>query len=61
MLTLKDLAYPNYFLGMEVNSVHNGIHLFETKYVKDLLQNFEMEEANSLVTPLMSVCKLSTT
>lgn len=46
---------------MEVKSVHNGIHLSQTKYAKDLLQIFEMEEANSLVTPLICGRKLSAT
>lgn len=35
--SLKDLGQLHYFLGLEVRNFSRGIFVFQTKYIKDLL------------------------
>ncbi|XP_050890359.1 uncharacterized mitochondrial protein AtMg00810 [Lathyrus oleraceus] len=57
---LKQLGKPEYFLGLEVAYQANGsIILTQTKYIRDLLSRFHMEEANGVPSPMLSNSKLS--
>lgn len=54
MFTFKDLGMLNFFLGIEVLSVHDGLLLSQTKYIKDLLYKAKMRDAKHLPTPMIS-------
>lgn len=56
---LKDLGKLNYFLGIEVNHVHNGIILTQEKYASDLLKRVGMMNCKAATTPLAVSEKLS--
>jgi hypothetical protein len=56
---LKDLGRLNYFLGIEVNHVHNGIILTQEKYASDLLKKVGMNNCKAVSTPLVVSEKLS--
>ena len=58
-LALKDHGDLNYFLGIEVNKVHNGIVLSQSKYVSDLLKRVGMSDCKLVTTPLSTSEKLS--
>ncbi|RVW56384.1 Retrovirus-related Pol polyprotein from transposon RE1 [Vitis vinifera] len=57
--TLKDLGEVNYFLGIQVRHTTEGLHLSQTKYIKDLLCKAKMQFAKSSSTPMTSGLKLS--
>jgi len=58
--SLKDLGTLDYFLGIEVKHSPNGsLHLSQSKYIKDLLAKANMENANSMASPMASSTKLS--
>ena len=56
---LKDLGELHYFLGIEVNKVHDGIILSQGKYVNELLQRVGMTQCKPVSTPLSTSEKLS--
>ena len=41
------------FLGMQLKSTKNGLHLSQRRYVADLLRRFNMEDCSGSVTPLV--------
>ncbi|XP_019438953.1 PREDICTED: uncharacterized protein LOC109344654 [Lupinus angustifolius] len=56
---LKDLGALDYFLGIEIQKLPNGsLLLVQSKYIKDLLQKFHMDNMKSLPTPMVGGCKL---
>lgn len=56
---LKDLGDLNYFLGIEVNKVRDGIILTQDKYASDLLKKVGMSDCKPISTPLSTSEKLS--
>ncbi|KAM6554399.1 hypothetical protein CsatB_015161 [Cannabis sativa] len=57
--SLKDLGDLSYFLGIEVKTTPQGLHLSQSKYIRDLLIKSQMEDAKPLPTPMVSSLKLS--
>lgn len=55
---LKDLGDLNYFLGIEVNKVKNGILLTQEKYANDVLRRVGMLNCKPVSTPLSTSEKL---
>jgi hypothetical protein len=49
---LKDLGDLNYFLGIEVNKIQNGLVLMQEKYATDILQRTDMVNCKPVSTPL---------
>ena len=50
----------SYFLGIEVySSPSSGLHLFQKKYISDLLKRAGMSLAKLMPTPMISSLKLS--
>ncbi|KAJ3698209.1 hypothetical protein LUZ61_001914 [Rhynchospora tenuis] len=49
---IKDLGPLHYFLGIAVNNNSKGMHLSQSKYIKDLLQRTNMLSAKPTTTPL---------
>lgn len=55
---LKDLGDFNYFLGLKVTSSVEGLHLSQTKYIRDLLKKAQMLHCKRCQTPMSSIEKL---
>lgn len=56
---LKDLGNLNYFLGIQVNEVADGILMSQEKYASDFLKRVGMETCKPIPTPLALSDKLS--
>jgi len=48
----------NYFLGLQVKQLKDGIFLNQAKYCKDLLRKFEMDKCKPISTPFSTSCHL---
>lgn len=55
---LKDLGDFNYFLTLKVTPSVEGLHLSQTKYIRDLLKKAQMLECKGCQTPMSSIEKL---
>jgi hypothetical protein len=53
------LGELSFFLGLQVNQTKNGIFVSQTKYIKDMLKKFQMEDSKPMSTPMVIGCKLS--
>ena len=56
--SLKNLGAPNYFLGVEIVPIKSGLFLSQHKFIRELLERFEMEGAKPAPTPLASTATL---
>jgi histone deacetylase 1/2 len=56
---VKDLGTLHYFLGVEVQSISDGIALTQRKYATDLLRRVNMQTCKSVTTPMSSADRLS--
>ncbi|RVW76635.1 Retrovirus-related Pol polyprotein from transposon RE1 [Vitis vinifera] len=56
--SLKDLGEVHYFLGIQVSHTNNGLHLSQTKYIRDLLQKTKMVHCKLARIPLPTGLKL---
>ncbi|KAL0345417.1 UNVERIFIED_CONTAM: Retrovirus-related Pol polyprotein from transposon TNT 1-94 [Sesamum radiatum] len=50
---MTDLGEMSYFLGLEVRQSEDGIFISQHKYVKDLLEKYNMKECNAIRTPMI--------
>eukprot|EP00253_Pinus_taeda_P028288 PITA_28288 len=57
MSLLGELAY---FLGLQIQQNEGGIFLSQTKYLKQILKKYGMEDAKPVCTPMVTGCSLST-
>lgn len=48
----------NYFLGLEINQISNGIFIHQSKYTKELLKKFEFESVKEKTTPMSTTTSL---
>jgi len=53
------LGEMNFFLGLQITQTKKGIFISQTKYVKELLRKFGMEDSKPMNTPMATKCKLS--
>ena len=58
VFALKDLGLLAYFLGVEVCYTDHGMHLSQTKYIKDLLSRALMQDCKGTDTPFSTGLKL---
>ena len=56
MSTLGELTF---FLSLQVSQSEKGIFISQTKYIKEMLKKFKMEEHKPISTPMVTGCKLS--
>ena len=53
------LGELTFFLGLQVYQTNEGIFISQTKYIKDILKFFKMEDSKHVGTPMITGCKLS--
>ncbi|KAH9691439.1 hypothetical protein KPL70_016106 [Citrus sinensis] len=58
VFALKDLGLVAYFLGVEVCYTAQGMHLSQTKYIKDLISKASMQSCKGSDTPFSTGFKL---
>ena len=49
----------NFFLGLQIHQLDDGIFISQTKYAKDLIKKFGLESAKHAKTPMSTTCKLT--
>jgi hypothetical protein len=47
------------FLGLHICQRHQGIFISQTKYIREMLKRFRMEDCKPITTPMQTNCKLS--
>lgn len=57
--SLKNLGKPHYFLGVELIPTSVGMLLSQHKFIRDILERFEMEGAKPAPTPLSQSASLT--
>ena len=55
MSMMGDLTY---FLGLQVSQRNDGIFIFQSKYLRDLLKKYRLEDASTAKTPMATATKL---
>jgi hypothetical protein len=53
------LGELSFFLGLQISQTNKGIFISQTKYIKEMLKKFEMEDCKPVSTPMVTGCKLS--
>jgi len=51
-LEMKDLGLMSYFLGLEVHQTQDEIFMSQSKYARDMLKIFSMENCTPIATPI---------
>ena len=54
------LGELTFFLGLQISQRTEGIFIAQTKYIKEMLKKFKMEDCKLVSTPMITSCKLST-
>jgi hypothetical protein len=52
------LGELNFFLGLQISQLDEGIFISQTKYIKEMLKKFGMEDCKPVSTPMVTGCKL---
>ena len=52
------LGELNFFLGLQVYQIDEGIFISQTKYIKDMLKKFKMKDSKLVSSPMVTNCKL---
>ena len=53
------LGELSFFLGLQISQLDEGIFISQTKYIKEMLKKFKMEDCKPVSTPMVTGCKLS--
>ena len=56
---MSKLGELTYFMGLQVYQSNKGIFISQTKYIKDMLNKFKMEDSKPINTPMIIGCELS--
>jgi hypothetical protein len=52
------LGELSFFLGLQIRQSNQGIFISQTKYIREMLKRFGMEDCKSVITPMQTGCKL---
>jgi hypothetical protein len=52
------LGELSFFLGLQIRQSNQGIFIYQTKYIREILKRFRMEDCKPVVTPTQTSCKL---
>jgi hypothetical protein len=47
-----------FFLGLHICQRNQGIFIYQTKYIIEMLKRFRMEDCKLVTTPMQTSCKL---
>jgi hypothetical protein len=53
------LGELSFFLGLQIRQSNQGIFISQTKYIREMLKRFGMEDCKLVITPMQTSCKLS--
>jgi hypothetical protein len=53
------LGELSFFLGLQIRQINQGIFISQTKYIREILTRFRMEDCKPFITPMKTSCKLS--
>jgi hypothetical protein len=53
------LGELSFFLGLQIRQSNQGIFISQTKYIREMLKSFGMEDCKPVITPMQTSCKLS--
>jgi hypothetical protein len=53
------LGELSFFLGLQIRQRNQGIFISQTKYIREMLKRFEMEDCKPIITPMQTSCKLN--
>ena len=48
-----------FFLGIQINQCKDGVYVHQSKYTKELLKKFKLEDCKKMNTPMHPTCTLS--
>ena len=48
------LSEMTYFLGLQTSQQDKGIFIYQTKYIKEMLKKFKMEDLKIVLTPVLT-------
>ena len=48
-----------FFLGIQINQSKDGVSVHQSKYTKELLKKFKLEDYREMNTPMHPTCTLS--
>ena len=60
LFRLRDLDFPQQFLGLAITRIPDGVLISQRKYVEKVLHNFSMLDSNPAPTPMAAGTKLTT-
>jgi Asp-tRNA(Asn)/Glu-tRNA(Gln) amidotransferase C subunit len=52
------LGEISFFLGLQIRQNKQGIFISQTKYIREMLKRFGMEDCKPVITPMQTNCKL---
>jgi hypothetical protein len=52
------LGELSFFLGIQIRQSNQGIFISETKYIREMIKRFGMEDCKPVITPMQTSCKL---
>jgi hypothetical protein len=52
------LGELSFFLGLQIHQSNQGIFISQTKYIREMLKRFGMEDCKPVITPMQTSCKL---
>jgi hypothetical protein len=52
------LGELSFFLGLQICQRNQGIFISQTKYIREMLKRFRMEDCKPVTTPMQTSCKL---
>jgi hypothetical protein len=53
------LGELSFFLGLQIRQKNQGMFISQTKYIREMIKKFGMEECKPVITPMQTTCKLS--
>ena len=53
------LGELRFFLGLQISQKKNGIFILQSRYIKEMLKRFQMEDCKPVSTPMVTGCRLS--
>jgi hypothetical protein len=53
------LGELSFFPRLQICEINQGIFISQTKYIREMLKRFKMEDLKPVITPIQTSCKLS--